>query len=76
MRIASLLAAPGSTIDPAVAVPVDAVGPALASLTDAEMSAVCERAAHLREVLTGIAREARSTRCRASRAPRIDPGRR
>lgn len=52
--IAALLAAPGGgLIDPAGVVPVGAVGPALASLTDAEMTAVCERAAHLREVLTG-----------------------
>ena len=53
VRIAPLLAAPGSTIDPAVAVSVEAAGPALASLTDTEMKTVCERAAHLREVLTG-----------------------
>ena len=52
--IASLLAAPGSTrLDGAVVLPVGAVGPALASLTDSEMKTVCERAAHLREVLTG-----------------------
>jgi transposase InsO family protein len=54
VRIASLLAVPGrGLLDPAVAVRVGAVGPALASLTDAEMTAVCERAAHLREVLMG-----------------------
>ena len=40
-------------VDATVAVPVGAVGPALASLTGGEMTAVCERAAHLREVLTG-----------------------
>ena len=54
VRIASLLAAPGSKLlDAAVAVPVGAVGPALAGLSDGEMTAVCERAAHLREMLTG-----------------------
>jgi transposase InsO family protein len=54
VRIASLLAAPGGgLVDPAGVVPVGAVGPALAGLTDAEMTAVCERAGHLREVLTG-----------------------
>ena len=54
VRIASLLAAPNSTLlDATVAVPVGAVGPALASLSDGEMTAVCERAAHLREMLTG-----------------------
>jgi transposase InsO family protein len=54
VRIASLLAAPDSELlDATVAVPVGAVGPALASLTDGEMTVVCERAAHLREMLTG-----------------------
>ena len=53
VRIASLLATPGSELlDAAVAVPV-AVGPALASLADGEMTAVCDRAAQLREMLTG-----------------------
>ena len=37
----------------AVAGPVGAVGPLLANLTDVELTAVCERAAHVREVLTG-----------------------
>jgi hypothetical protein len=54
VRIASLLAAANSTLlDATVAVPVGAVGPALASLTEGEMTSVCERAAHLREMLTG-----------------------
>ena len=54
VRIASLLAAPGSELlDATVAVPAGAVGPALASLSDGEMTAVGERAAHLREMLTG-----------------------
>jgi transposase InsO family protein len=54
VRIASLLAAPDSKLlDATVAVSVGAVGPALASLTDGEMTVVCERAAHLREMLTG-----------------------
>ena len=54
VRIASLLsAAGGGLIDPTVTAPVGAVGPALASLTDSELRAVCERAAQVREVLTG-----------------------
>jgi transposase InsO family protein len=54
VRIASLLAAPGSELlDATIAVAVGAVGPALASLADREMTSVCERAAHLREMLTG-----------------------
>jgi transposase InsO family protein len=54
VRIASLLAAPGSELmDAKTVVPVGGIGPALASLTDGEMAAVCERAAHLREMLTG-----------------------
>ena len=54
VRIALLLCGPGGgLIDPAVTGPLGAVGPALAGLTDAEMTAVCERAAHLRELLTG-----------------------
>jgi len=54
VRIASLLAAPGSELlDATVTPPIGAVGPALASLSDGEMTAVCERAAHLREMLTG-----------------------
>ena len=54
VRIASLLAASGSELlDSMVTVPVDGVGPALASLADSEMRTVCERAAHLREMLTG-----------------------
>jgi hypothetical protein len=54
VRIASLLAAPGSTpLDATLAVPVGAVGPALARLSDGEMTAVCERSAHLREMLPG-----------------------
>jgi transposase InsO family protein len=53
VRIASLLAAPGSgLIEPAVG-PVGALGPGLARLTAAELTAVCERAAHMRELLTG-----------------------
>jgi transposase InsO family protein len=52
--IASLLAAPGGgLIDLAVVGSVDAVGPALARLTADELAVVCERAAHVREVLTG-----------------------
>jgi transposase InsO family protein len=52
--IAALLAAPGSgLVEATAAAPVGAVGPALASLADGELSAVSERAAHMREVLTG-----------------------
>jgi hypothetical protein len=54
VRIASLLSAPGSRLlDPPVAGPVGAVGPALANLTDPELAAVCDRAGHVREVLSG-----------------------
>jgi hypothetical protein len=54
VRIASLLSAPGSRlVDSPVAGLVGAVGPPLANLTDVELAAVCERAAHVREVLTG-----------------------
>ena len=54
VRIASLLSAPGSRLmDSPVAGLVGAVGPPLANLTDVELAAVCERAGHVREVLTG-----------------------
>jgi transposase InsO family protein len=54
VRISSLLAASGSgLIDPAVTGPLSAVGPALASLADSELAVVCERAGHVREVLSG-----------------------
>jgi transposase InsO family protein len=54
VRVASLLAAPGSTVlDGSVVVANGAVGPVLASLSNGEMSAVCERASHVREMLTG-----------------------
>ena len=54
VRIAHLLSSPGSRVldrpsDP----PVRAVGPLLANLAQVELSAVCERAAHVREALTG-----------------------
>jgi hypothetical protein len=52
-RIASLLAVPGSGVIDTVVGPVGGVGPALASPGDRELAAVCERAAHVREVLTG-----------------------
>jgi transposase InsO family protein len=52
--IAHLLSAPGSRLlDPPQEPAVRAVGPLLANLTEVELSAVCERAGHVREVLTG-----------------------
>ncbi len=52
LRIASLVAAAGSgLIECGVAAPAGAVGPELASLAAGELALVCERAAHVREVL-------------------------
>ena len=54
VRIAYLLSAPGGRLlDPPGSRPVGAVGPLLANLTEFELAAVCERAGHVREVLTG-----------------------
>jgi len=54
VRIAYLLSAPGSRLlDPPGSQPGGAVGPLLANLTELELAAVCERAGHVREVLTG-----------------------
>jgi transposase InsO family protein len=54
LRLASLLAAPGSgVLDGAIVAPVGGVGAELASVTDGELGVVSERAAHVREVLTG-----------------------
>ncbi|MGH2856935.1 MAG: Mu transposase C-terminal domain-containing protein [Solirubrobacteraceae bacterium] len=50
----SLLGAPdGAVLGGGVIGPVGGVGAQLASLTAAEMAVVCERAGHVREVLTG-----------------------
>jgi len=52
--ITHLLSSPGSRLlDLPSAPPVRAIGPLLANLSEGELSAVCERAAHVREVLTG-----------------------
>jgi hypothetical protein len=54
VRIAYLFSAPGTRLlDPPSGQPVEAVGPLLANLTELELDMVCERAAHVREVLTG-----------------------
>jgi DNA-binding transcriptional ArsR family regulator len=54
VRIAYLFSAPGTRLlDPPSSQPVEAVGPLLANLTERELGIVCERAAHVREVLTG-----------------------
>ena len=54
VRISQLLSTPGSCLlDPPAEGPVGAVGPLLANLTELELSAVNERAGHVREVLTG-----------------------
>ena len=75
VRIASLLSAPGGgLIDPAVTAPVGAVGPVLASLTDSELRAVCERAAHVREVLTGYRSGSREDSLRGKPRAEYRPG--
>jgi transposase InsO family protein len=52
--ITHLLSSPGSRLlDLPSAPPVRAIGPLLANLSEGGLSAVCERAAHVREVLTG-----------------------
>jgi helix-turn-helix protein len=52
--ITHLLSSPGSgLLDPPSGPPVGAVGPLLANLSEVELRAVCDRAAHVREVLTG-----------------------
>ena len=54
VRIAHLLSAPGSCLlDRPAQSPVAALGPLVANLSELELSAVCERAGHVREVLTG-----------------------
>ena len=54
VRIADLLSAPrGRLLDPPDARPMSAVGPLLASLSELELALVCERAGHVRELLTG-----------------------
>jgi transposase InsO family protein len=54
LRVTSLLASVTSrVVDSSALGPVPAVGPALASLTETELETVHERAAHLREMLTG-----------------------
>ena len=54
LRACSLLAAPDSAVlGGGVIGPVGGVGAHLASLTAAELAVVCERAGHVREVLTG-----------------------
>ena len=54
VRTGYLLSAPGSgLLDGPAAPSVEAVGPLLANLTEPELGAVCERAGHVREVLTG-----------------------
>jgi transposase InsO family protein len=54
VRITHLLSSPGSRLlDPPSGPPVGAVGPLLANLSEVELRVVCERAADVREVLTG-----------------------
>ena len=54
VRITHLLSSPGSRLlDPPSGPPVGAVGSLLANLSEVELRVVCERAADVREVLTG-----------------------
>jgi transposase InsO family protein len=54
VRLAHLLAAPGSRLlELPDARPTGSLGPVLASLTESELAVVCERAGHVRELLTG-----------------------
>jgi transposase InsO family protein len=80
VRITHLLSSPGSRLlDPPSGPPVGAVGPLLSNLSEVELRAVCERAAHVREVLTAyrsgspedaLASEPRS--CYLPESPRMD----
>ena len=54
VAITSLLSSPDSRLLGVLAAPpIPAVGPVLANLAESELTEVCERAAHLRELLSG-----------------------
>lgn len=53
VAITRLLTAPDSRLLDVLAAPIPSVGPVLANLAESELTDVCERAAHVRELLSG-----------------------